>query len=80
MIIAVVWLLLAAPCPEDAVFRCESKSTLFGLRNDYTSKYQCLSYIYNTVPEQDNVNIPVCAAHFTEDFSWSWESTLLFHA
>ncbi len=26
-----------------------------------------LSYIYNTVPEQYNANIWVCAAHFTED-------------
>ncbi len=50
-----------------SVFRCESESTLFGLPNEYTTRNQWLSYIYNTVPEQYNANIRVCAAHFTED-------------
>ncbi len=50
------------------VFRCESKSTLFGFPNEYTTKKnQWLSCIYNTVPEQYSANIRVCAAHFTED-------------
>ncbi len=65
-ILAVV-LLLPQPYRGDAVFHCESKSTLFGLPNEYTTKNQWLSYIYNTVPEQYNANIQVCAAHFTED-------------
>ncbi len=65
-ILAVV-LLLPATCRKDAVFRCESESTLFGLLNEYTTRNQWLSYIYNTVPEQYNANIRVCAAHFTED-------------
>ncbi len=65
-ILAVV-LLLPPPCPGEAVFRCESESTLFGLPNEYTTRNQWLSYIYNTVPEQFNPNIRVCAAHFTED-------------
>ncbi len=50
-----------------SVFGCESESTLFGLPNEYTTRNQWLSYIYNTVPEQYNENIWVCAAHFTED-------------
>ncbi len=66
-ILAVV-LLLLPPCRGDAVFRCESRSTLFGLPNEYTTRNQWLSYIYNTVPEQYNANIRVCAAHFTEDY------------
>ncbi len=32
-----------------------------------TTRNQWLSYIYNTVPEQFNPNIRVCAAHFTVD-------------
>ncbi len=64
-ILAVVLLLQAYP--GDAVFRCESESTFFGLPNEYTTKNQWFSYIYNTVSEQFNANIRVCAAHFTED-------------
>ncbi len=56
-----------APCPGDAVFRCESGSTLFGLPKEDTTRNQ-LSSIYNTVPEQFNPNIGVCAAHFTEGY------------
>ncbi len=60
-------IVLPLPCRGDAVFRCESKSTLFGLPNEYRTRNQWLSYIYNTVPEQYNSNIRVCTAHFTED-------------
>ncbi len=49
------------------MFRCENETTLFGLPNKYTTKNQWLSYIYNTVPEQFNPNIRVCAVHFMED-------------
>ncbi len=40
---------------------------LFGLPKEDTTRNQWLSCIYNTVPEQYNRNIRVCAAHFTED-------------
>ncbi len=66
IILAVVLLLPPAPCPGDAVFH-ESESTLFGLPKEDTTRNQWLSCIYNTVPEQFNPNIRVCAAHFTED-------------
>ncbi len=59
IILAVVLLLPTASCRGDAVFRCESESTLFGL--------QWLSCIYNTVPEKFNPNIRLCAAHFMEN-------------
>ncbi len=49
------------------MFRCESETTLFGLANENTTRNKWLSCIYNTVPEQYNANIQVCAAHFTED-------------
>ncbi|XP_058606125.1 uncharacterized protein LOC131523619 isoform X2 [Onychostoma macrolepis] len=49
------------------VFRCERKNTLFGLPKEDTRRNLWLSFIYNTVPEQYNANIRVCAAHFTED-------------
>ncbi len=62
-ILAVVLLLLPAPCPGDAVFRCESESTLFGLPKEDTTRNQWISCVYNTVPEQFNPNIRVCAAH-----------------
>ncbi len=55
-------------CPGDAVFRCESKTTLFGLPKEEITGNQWLSCIYNTFPEQFNPNIRVCAAHFTEDY------------
>ncbi len=64
IILAVVLLL---PCPADAVFRCESATTLFGLPKEDTTRNQWLSCIYNTVPEQYKTNIGVCAAHFTKD-------------
>ncbi len=67
-ILAVVLLLPPAPCPGDAVFRCERESTLFGLPEEDTTRNQWLSCVYNTVPEQLNPNISVCAAHFTENY------------
>ncbi len=50
------------------MFRCESETTLFGLPKEDTTRNQWLSCIYNTVPEQFNPNIRVCAVHFTEDY------------
>ncbi len=47
---------------------CESETTFFGLPKDDTIRNQWLSCIYNTVPEQYNANIRVCAAQFTEDY------------
>ncbi len=67
-ILAVVLLLPPAPCRGDAVFPCESETTLFGLPKQDTTRNQWLSCIYNTVPEQFNPHIRVCAAHFTEDY------------
>ncbi len=58
----------AGACCGDAVFHCESESTLFGLPKDDTTRNQRLRCIYNTFPEQFNPNIRVCAAHFTEDY------------
>ncbi len=66
-ILAVVLLLPPGPCLGDAVFRCESESTLFGTPKEDTTRNQWLSCIYNTVPEQFNPN-KVFAAHFTEDY------------
>ncbi len=63
-ILAVV-LLLPAPCRGDAVFRFEA---LFELLKEDTTRNQSLSCIYNTLPEQYNVKIRVCAAHFMEDY------------
>ncbi len=54
-------------CNNEAVFRCERETTLFGLLNENTSRNQ-LSYICKTVPEQYNANIRVCAAHFAVDY------------
>ncbi len=62
MILAVVLLLPLEPCHGDAVFRCESESTLFGLLKEDTTINQLLNCIYNTVPEQFNPN--VCVKHF----------------
>ncbi len=59
---------LPAQCPGDAVFHCESESTLFGLPKEDTTINQWLSYIYNTVPEQYKANIKVCAAYFMDDY------------
>ncbi len=71
-ILAVVLLLPPAPRRGDAVshsaFSCESESTLFGLPKEDTTRNQWLSCIYNTVPEEFNPDIRVCAAHFTEDY------------
>ncbi len=50
-IFAVVLLLPLAPCPGDAVFRCERENTLFGPPEKDTTRNQWLSYIYNTAPE-----------------------------
>ncbi len=48
------------------MFLCESESTLFGLPNEYTTRNQLLSYIYNTVPEQHiaQCNSSVCSAFY----------------
>ncbi len=50
------------------MFSCESETTLFGLPKEDTTRNQWLSCIYNTVPEQFNPNIRVCAEHFTDYF------------
>ncbi len=63
-----VVLLLPPPCRGDAVFHCESETTLFGLPKEESTRNQWLSCIYNSVPEQFNPNIRVCAAQFTEDY------------
>ncbi len=67
-IILAVVLLLPPPCRGDAVFRCENEGTLFGLPKEDTTRNQWLRCIYNTVPEQFNPNIRVCAVHFMEDY------------
>ncbi len=64
IIITVALLLATGACPGDAMFRCERENTLFGLPKEDTTRNQC---IYNTIPEQCNPNIRVCAAHFTKD-------------
>ncbi len=67
IILSVVLLLPPPACPGDAVFHCERESSLFGLPKEDTTRNQWFSCIYNTVPEQYNANIRVCAAHFMED-------------
>ncbi len=58
-------ILATAMSRRHCVFRCESESTLFGLPNEYTTRNQWLRYIYNTVPEQYNINIlSVCSAFY----------------
>ncbi len=67
-ILAVV-LLLPTPCHGDAVcFVVKAKVLCLAFQMKYTTRNQWLGYIYNTVPEQYNANIQVCAAHFTEDY------------
>ncbi len=53
IILAVVLLLPPehTPCAGDAVSRCESETTLFGLPKEDTTRNQWLSCIYNTVPQ-----------------------------
>ena len=46
------------------MFRCESKTTLFGLPKEDTTRNQWLSCIYNTVPEQFNTNIQMCSTFY----------------
>ncbi len=66
-ILAVV-LLLPPPCRGDAVcFVVKVKVLCLAFQMSTQLEIQWLSYIYNTVPEEYNANIRVCAAHFTED-------------
>ncbi len=58
-------LLLPPPCREDTVCFV-AKVLCLKLPNEYTTKNQWLSNIYNTASEQYQANIQVCAAHFTE--------------
>ncbi len=48
-ILAVVLLLPLAPCPGDAVFRCESETTLFGLPKEDTARNQWLSIVFYNI-------------------------------
>ncbi len=67
--ILAVMLLLPPPCRGDAVcFVVKVKVLCLAFQMKYTTRNQWLSYIYNTVPEQYNANIRVCAAHFMEDY------------
>ncbi len=45
-----------------------SHITCLGFQKEDTTRNKWLSYIYNTVSEQFNANIRVCAAHFTADY------------
>ncbi len=49
IILAVVLLLLPAPCRGDVVLHCETETTLFGLPKEDTTRNQWLCCIYNTV-------------------------------
>ncbi len=63
IILAVVLLLM--PHVVEMLFRCESESTLFGRPNEYTTRNQWLSCIYNTVPEQYQCKYSsVCSAFY----------------
>ncbi len=75
IIIDVVLFLPPAPCPGDAVFRWERESTLFGLPKKDTTRNKWLRCFYNTVPEQYNPNIRLCAAHFMEDYLEDYPTT-----
>ncbi len=69
IIMSTRWSIISAAgaMSRDAVFRCESKSNSFGLPKEDTTRNQWLSYIYNTLLEQFNPNIRVCAAQFKDD-------------
>ncbi len=58
--------------------RCESETTFFGLPKEDTIRNQWLSCIYNTVPEQYNANIRVCALRNSRrTISWTWQESSL---
>ncbi len=43
------------------------RSSVFGLPTDAVVREQWLQFIFNSVPDNYNPNVAVCAAHFTED-------------
>ncbi len=43
------------------------RSSVFGLPTDAVVREQWLKFIFNSVPDNYNPNVAVCAAHFTED-------------
>ena len=49
------------------VAKTKVPNLLFGLPKEDTTRNQWLCRINNTVPEQFNPNIQMCAAHFMED-------------
>ncbi len=59
-ILAVV--LLLRPCPGDAVFHCESESTLFGLPKEDTTRNQWLSYLQHCSRTAQRKYSSVCSA------------------
>ncbi len=67
--ILAVLLLLPMPCHGYTVCSVvKAKVLCLAFQMKYTTRNQWLSCIYNTVPEQYNANIRVCAVHFTEDY------------
>ncbi len=58
-------LLLPAPCPGDAMFRCERESTLFGLPKEDTTRNQ-----YLRVPEIQDFKI--CHIHNYTEYNQQW--------
>ncbi|XP_058627963.1 uncharacterized protein LOC131538118 [Onychostoma macrolepis] len=48
-------------------FHPKRRTSLFALPRDAGLREQWLKFIFNSVPEKYNLNIAVCAAHFTED-------------
>ncbi len=76
IILAVVLLLPPAPCPGDAVFQCESESTLFGLPKEDTTRNQWLSCI-TTLFQNSSTQILESVQHILRrTISWTWKSSL----
>ncbi|XP_051761736.1 piggyBac transposable element-derived protein 4-like isoform X2 [Ctenopharyngodon idella] len=48
-------------------FHPDCKSFVFGLPRDAGLREQWLKFMFNSVPDNYNPNLAVCAAHFTED-------------
>ncbi len=74
IIVAVVLLLPPAPCPGDAVSRCE---TLFVLPKEDTTRNQWLSCIYNTLVKNSSTQILEYVQRILRrTVSWTWKSNV----
>ncbi len=81
-ILAAILLLPPAPCPGDAVFRCESESTLFGFPKEDTTRNQwliCTTLFQNSSNRAGRYEQKFISLYFLDDLQLRYISRYMIY-